>query len=658
MKTGADRINPAMKGNAFAKMGLLCLTLLFLPPAWCEGRSVLPEEQLVRAIMTLARPILTDEASFGFSVEAWIKPRPVGMRVDETPAGGGEPASEIRLDIARLGSETWGLALTSPWRNVLLRRDAADTWLGADKAGVVFHGQGALSAQVRPDAGDHEHQGDHLAPTGLLGRLVTWDTSLAAVLALVGPGTLEQGVRGLLLPRLRLEEQQAVGSLTELIWSIRGGGTLALTLDPEPRVRFDVGSGTPVLKGVRGFEIRGRQISPRRFQVPDEWQRKIVPRADLERLVFRGLKRILSITLPGPGIESLPAVAAVPHGDLTHHDGHAVVRLWGAPEQMGRAHGALLGPQIRLMIDSTLFVVGLVTTIEKGEWFFEVLEDCWRRVHPHIPDRHVAELAAIASACPDVSWQEIRLASIFPEYFHCSGFAVFGRAVPDGTLYHGRVLDYMTEIGLQQAAVTFVMVPDEKFAFINPGFAGFHGSVTGMNDRQIALGEMGGGGRFKWDGAPMTTLMRRALEECETLEQVKRLWLEAPRTCEYYYVFSDGKIPAAVAVKATPEAVEFLGPGESHPLLGEGIADAVVLSAGKRLALLRERVTAGHGRIDEQAAIRLMDRPVSMKSNLHNALFIPQRLEIWVAVAGTDQPAAERPYVKFSLAEFLRTIPR
>ena len=39
---------------------------------------------------------------------------------------------------------------------------------------------------------------------------------------------------------------------------------------------------------------------------------------------------------------------------------------------------------------------------------------------------------------------------------NCSGFALFGSATKGGKLYHGRVLDYMTTIGLQDAATTFI----------------------------------------------------------------------------------------------------------------------------------------------------------------------------------------------------------
>ncbi len=150
--------------------------------------------------------------------------------------------------------------------------------------------------------------------------------------------------------------------------------------------------------------------------------------------------------------------------------------------------------------------------------------------------------------------------------------------------------------------------------------------------------------------------MRRALEECSTLVEVKALWTNSPRTCEYYYVFADGKTNQAVGVAATPEAVEFIAPGQAHPLLGDGIDDAVVLSAGSRLQTLRDRVQQQHGNIDVNIAKGLMSRPVAMESNLHNVLFVPRDGVMYVANADHKHPAAERPYVKIDLRALLKSI--
>ena len=185
---------------------------------------------------------------------------------------------------------------------------------------------------------------------------------------------------------------------------------------------------------------------------------------------------------------------------------------------------------------------------------------------------------------------------------------------------------------------------------------GFTGSVSGMNAQAISLGEMGGGGEGKWDGVPMATLMRRALEECGTLDEVMALWTDSPRTCEYYYVFADGKTNRAVGVAARPESIEFVLPGQGHELLGDGIEDAVVLSAGDRLAKLRERVQEKHGQIDASVGQWLMSRPVAMESNLHNVLFVPQDGLLYVANADHQHPAAERPYVRLDLNELLQSM--
>ena len=70
--------------------------------------------------------------------------------------------------------------------------------------------------------------------------------------------------------------------------------------------------------------------------------------------------------------------------------------------------------------------------------------------------------------------------------------------------------------------------------------------MSGVNEKKIALGEMGGRGEGDWDGVPMGTLMRRALQEASSLDDAKRIFGDSPRTCEYYYVFSDGNTRRAV----------------------------------------------------------------------------------------------------------------
>jgi hypothetical protein len=295
--------------------------------------------------------------------------------------------------------------------------------------------------------------------------------------------------------------------------------------------------------------------------------------------------------------------------------------------------------------------------MESGKWFASEMRDAWRRLEPHVPADQLEEIRGIAEGS-GVSLEEVKLANFFPELFHCSGFAVSGEATQGGKLYHGRVLDYMTGVGLQSCAAVIVTRNPGKLAWVNVGYAGFNGSVSGMNEKKIALGEMGGRGEGNWDGTPMGTLMRRALQEASSLEDAKRIFRDSPRTCEYYYVFSDGNTRSAVGVYALPDRIEFVGPGEAHRLLPDPLRDCVLLSAGDRYECLVKRAREGFGRIDDQAAIRLMDKGVAMSgANLHNVLFVPEDLVLYVANAGPDTIAAKQPYIRYDLREIFTRMP-
>ena len=253
-----------------------------------------------------------------------------------------------------------------------------------------------------------------------------------------------------------------------------------------------------------------------------------------------------------------------------------------------------------------------------------------------------------------VEKEEARLANFFPELFHCSGFAVFGDATVGGRMYHGRILDYIKGLGLEQNAVVMVFQPDQGNAWVNVGYAGFVGSVTAMNEKHIAIGEMGGRGEGKWDGKPMAQLVREVMEQANTLDEAVEIMRRAPRTCEYYYVISDGKSKRAVGIAATPDKFETIWPGQSHPQLPHAIKDAVLMSAGDRYEELAKRVQGRYGKLDANGARDLMTRPVCMNSNIHSVLFAPDTLDFWVANADSENVASHTRYTRYNLRELLQ----
>lgn len=354
----------------------------------------------------------------------------------------------------------------------------------------------------------------------------------------------------------------------------------------------------------------------------------------------------------GPATGERKVVASHGAGRLEVHDGTKVLFLKGTPEEMGAQHGTLLKAEVLNLMDHVLYGVGVGSSFAKSRWFFSEIEEATGRFGKFVDPRYTREMDAMASAA-GVLREEARLANYFPELFHCSGFAVFGDATVGGRMYHGRILDYMKGIGLEQNATVIVHQPEQGHAWVNISYAGFVGSVTAMNAKHISVGEMGGRGEGQWDGKPMAQLIREVMEKASTLDEAVDIMRRGPRTCEYYYVIADGKAKRAVGIAATPTKFEVVLPNQAHPQLPHPIKDAVLMSAGDRYEELARRVKGGFGKLDMDGARDLMTRPVCMNSNIHSVLFAPDTLDFWVANADSKNVASHTRYTHYNLAALL-----
>jgi outer membrane lipoprotein-sorting protein len=398
-----------------------------------------------------------------------------------------------------------------------------------------------------------------------------------------------------------------------------------------------------------------------------QWKIPAPAGAKVERVALSHLKKFFPAAFEvlttrveplGPATGERRLIATHGQGRLEMHDGTRVLFLKGTPEEMGEQHGTLLRPEVRDLVNRVVYGVGVGSSFEKGRWFFGEVEECQARISKFVDLRYTREMDSLALAAK-LDPEEMRLANFFPELFHCSGFCVLGSTVKDGHMYHGRILDYMRGVGLENNAAVVVFQPDQGNAWVDISYAGFVGSVTAMNAKHISMGEMGGRGEGKWDGKPMAQLIREVMEKASTLDEAVAIMRDAPRTCEYYYVISDGNAHTAVGIAATPTTFEVIHTGEAHPRLPHAIKDAVLMSAGDRYEELAKRVQARTriGQFDADSARDLMTRPVCMTSNIHSVLFEPDTLDFWVANADSANPASHTRYTHYNLGELLTSEP-
>lgn len=352
-------------------------------------------------------------------------------------------------------------------------------------------------------------------------------------------------------------------------------------------------------------------------------------------------------------------VATEGKGYLETVDGYRVLHLKGTPQEMGLQHGRLLKAAVAanvafLLRDEPGESVKIGDLAVTRPMLAAVLNQAFAG---KVPEAYLREMAALAEGA-GLPADRVVACNLIPEMFHCSGFALLAKTTAGRKLCHGRVLDYGVDWRLQDHAVLIIQEPDGKVPFVNVSYAGFIGSVTGMNTEQISVGEMGGGGVGLWNGIPMAFLVRMVLETARTLDQAVAVFRTGPRTCEYYYVVADARADTAAGLWVTPDKLELVRPGEAHPLLPRPVADTVILSAGDRYRLLAERIAAGAGRFTPESAVRLMDAPVAMKSNLHNALMVPADGVLYVANAAPDgAPAWKQRYYRFDVRRLMAARP-
>lgn len=369
---------------------------------------------------------------------------------------------------------------------------------------------------------------------------------------------------------------------------------------------------------------------------------------------------VLSLFAPGQEV-SAQSIARCGDGWLEKVDGNLVLHLKGTPYEMGYQHGALLKEHVRQSLHTLLVEKAEGhTLVEMGSLKLTpraAIDTIVRIQEPYVDQRYWDELKGLAAGA-DIPLKDAQAANFIPELFHCSGFALAKSATRNGTMLHGRVLDYAVDWGLQEHAVVIVVEPEGRLPWVNVSYAGFIGSVTGMNSANISIGEMGGGGLGHWGGRPMALLVREMLETADSLDKAVSVFRDGPRTCQYFYVIADGETNEAVGMEASWDVFTVIKPGAEHPLLPAPVKDCVLLSAGDRYKELSKRAGDGYGKFTPEEALKLMERPVAMKSNLHNVLFEPETTRFWVANASLDKrPAAEQAYHAYSLKELLSRRP-
>jgi len=610
------------------------LALLTIPAAaQTEGDQSLALEALARALDAPHQILNGQLQTYTWQINIF------GPPTKADPKG-----KKYTVTVVRRGKDEFAVSATeTPAGHLSLVRTIEQTAIIDHTRKRVFLGEGPL-----PE-GD-----DALAPGEFARRLTGAHGELSAAMEVARSAGDSRILALQLVGSMKLVEKPASGDTVTLASSEPiDGRKFTLTIAAGESRISGITWTSPAGGGRVLYSLQRQAHMP---AVPDEsYQRIKVERAELERSLVRGLPRGAEIMYRLEHPRTLrDRKRRRAGGLLVVRQGQRICMLNGSPRQIGAQQGTMLKREVRRVVDSVIYTLALHQSLERGKWMLDEFREAWKAQSEHIPDEFKEELAALAEAA-NIDLEELQLTNMLPSLFHGSSFALGGVATRGGKLYHGRVLDYLAGLGLQDAAAVFVVNKNGAKPFVSVGYAGMVGCVTGMNAEKIAITGIGGGEDGRLDGMPMQVLVRQVLERSSSLEEALAVLKNSKRADEYSYVVSDGKTGKACGATATADGLSVFRPGQKIGEQAEPLAGVVVISGGQRLKALLVKITDGYRRIDLARAEKLMDYPVSAKGgNLHNVLFVPQDLVLHVANARGKADACLQPYYHYDLKSLLK----
>jgi hypothetical protein len=337
----------------------------------------------------------------------------------------------------------------------------------------------------------------------------------------------------------------------------------------------------------------------------------------------------------------------------TGEDAITVLYLHGTPYEMGYAHGRLAKQEVAHLCQDVVatMVAGAGITMEQ-------VDQAWATMEPFVPPAYLEEMKGLADGA-GIPLQAVQRMHAVPDLseYHCTFFAAWGGATGNGHLIQIRALDYETEAHIQDHPALLVYRPDKGQPFVNVGWLGFIGLVTGMNAAHVAMSEIGdsfGEAHETLAGEPMPFVMRDVVQFADNLPDAVRTVQDAKRTTSFLYCIGDAKIPDA---RTLVTGSDFCRVYSSRSLPFALLSGVVYTSMGmdsKWNPKVYRVLSQGRGKIDPDFAAQTLMRGCKT-GDLHSVVFDATTLELWVANATPDgKPGYDREFVHFSLDEALK----
>jgi hypothetical protein len=246
-------------------------------------------------------------------------------------------------------------------------------------------------------------------------------------------------------------------------------------------------------------------------------------------------------------------------GYIIDIDGVTILHVKGSYYEMGFQHGSLLKEECMQLLRA------VIHRAEEQGITYEDLLDAWEYYKNFTPQNHIDELQGFADGL-GMPFEYV-VAGYLGHYIapyksrflsiECCNFAAWGPATTDGKLYHGRSYDLPIWIKdeesgvyvVQENQIVIIREPDDGYASIFIGLAGYLGNLGGFNEHGLVIGTNGVDSNDETrNGTFVADLMKLILDHSSTAQEAID-HLIGNKTYGRAFIISDPKIQASFAVE-------------------------------------------------------------------------------------------------------------
>ncbi|MCK6487805.1 MAG: C45 family peptidase [Planctomycetes bacterium] len=160
----------------------------------------------------------------------------------------------------------------------------------------------------------------------------------------------------------------------------------------------------------------------------------------------------------------------------------------------------------------------------------------WRALEQAVPERWREEIRATAAAA-GVAEGSLIAANVLTDT-QCS--ALVSPPLDGRPLMVARNMDFFPAAALGPGTVVMALRPAGRHAFVNVGWPGLAGVVSGMNDAGLtACVLLNHQGRARCEGMPVLFALRTLLEDCASLDQALAALAATPVASPHYILLAD-----------------------------------------------------------------------------------------------------------------------